>query len=144
MRGRKPKPNALHKAQSSGKARKNEPEFATGNLNPPSCIKGRELEIWNETVADLYGIGMGSRIESHALARYCEAVAQSEKCARILEIEGIVAQTERGTVRHPATMIQNAASLRVLRFAAEFGFTPASRGRVTHIKTEDDNPFADL
>jgi len=144
MKGRKPTPNAVLKKRASKAVRKDEPEFKTGLFEIPAILAGRSLEIWHETLAELGSVGIGNKIEAHALVQYCQAVAQAEECQRILDRDGLIAETERGMTKHPATTIQAQAALRILRFAAEFGMTPASRGRVKVEKAQETNPFDDL
>lgn len=137
-------PNAIHKLTGSKHVRKDEPEFEAGLGKPPPEIHGRSLQVWHEMVAELKKVGIGSRVEAHALAEYCDAVAQSEECRKILKAEGLVATTERGLTRHPASMIQAAASLRILKFASEFGFTPSSRGKIHGPPKEEKNDFSEF
>ena len=144
MRGRKPTPNAILKKSGSRAARKDEPELTGGFGDPPPEMNARALEVWSDVVADLEAIGIGSRIEAYALAEYCRAVAQSEEAAAQLERDGLVAVTERGMTKHPAQTIQATAALRILKFASEFGLTPASRGRIHGPPKEESNDFEEF
>lgn len=141
MRGRKPKPNAILKKNGSRRVRKDEPEFTSKLGKPPEILKGRALEVWTETAAELEALGMGTRVEANALCNYCLAVAQVELCQKDLDENGLVLATARGVVKNPAATIQNQASVRVAKYACEFGLTPASRGRIGGYEASEENEF---
>jgi P27 family predicted phage terminase small subunit len=70
-----------------------------------------------------------------ALALVCTALAEHEAAAAVVATKGATyeAVTEAGTILHrqrPEVAIASDAWRRAMRGLAEFGLTPASRGRV--------------
>lgn len=142
--GRKRTPNAILALTGSRKFRPNEPELPPGIGEPPDFLTGRALQVWDETAEVLENAGILSCVESHVLAQYCVAVAECESATKILERDGLISQGEKGLVKHPAIVIRNNAAMRMLKFASEFGLTPASRGRVKGKRASKSNRFAEF
>ena len=134
-------PNAILKSRGSKHVRENEPEFSEGIGNPPEILHGRALEVWNELTKELQEVQVGTRVDAYALSELCQAVAQSEECARIIEEDGLSHVTDRGIVKHPLTTVQSAASMRVLKYSSAFGLTPTARGKITAPKKVEVNPY---
>ena len=132
------------KLAGSKRVRENEPVFESAIDMPPAFLKGRALQAWKETLPSMVAAGLGSAIEAEALACYCQAIADRDQAQELLDEQGIIAVTERGMTKHPATTIKNQAMILIKQFASEFGFTPASRGRVTVAKKAESNEFADF
>ncbi len=142
--GRTATPNAILKKRGSAKARPDEPEFVGGFGKPSPLLSGVALDTWIVTAAELESVGLGSVVERAALECYCHAVAAFQQANTDIERLGSVVQSERGYTRNPACLNQNAAMSQILKFAAQFGLTPASRNKVKGAKKEESNPFADL
>jgi P27 family predicted phage terminase small subunit len=142
--GRPNTPNAILKRRGSKHVREDEPEFSSAIGDPPAILSGRALEVWDELTQELKEVEVGNRVDAYALSELCQAVAQSEECARIISEEGLSHMTERGIIKHPLTSVQSSASMRVLRYSSAFGLTPTARGKISAPKKETKNPFADL
>lgn len=142
--GRTATPNAILLQRGSKKARTNEPEFSGGFGSPPISLTGIALDAWEETAGELESIGLGSVVERTALECYCHAVAAFHQANKDIAELGSVVQSERGYTRNPACLNQNAAMSQILKFAMQFGLTPASRSKVQGAKKEERNEFADL
>ena len=137
-------PNAILKKRGSKHVRESEPEFSEGIGKPPAIIQGRALEVWNELTKELQEVQVGTRVDAYALSELCQAVAQSEDCARIIEEDGLSHKTERGIVKHPLTSVQSQASMRILKYSSAFGLTPTARGKITAPKKVEENPLAEF
>ena len=134
-------PNAILKKRGSKHVRDDEPEFSEGIGEPPAILEGRALEVWSELTAELLNVQVGTRVDAYALSELCQAVAQSEECARIISEDGLSHTTERGIVKHPLTSVQSAASMRVLKYSSAFGLTPTARGKISAPKKAEANPY---
>jgi P27 family predicted phage terminase small subunit len=92
-----------------------------------------------------------SNLDRAPLAAYCQAygrwVAAEAALARMAEkdavTEGLIIRTKAGNVIHnPLVGAANKAMADMVRYAAEFGFTPSSRSQVSAVDAPDeDNPF---
>ena len=139
--GRTPTPNALLKSRNSKKARKDEPVLTGGFGDPPHLMPEAAKETWRATASELEKIGIGSSVERSALECYCYAVEAFHQANRDIANLGSVVQSERGYTRNPACLNQNAAMSQILKFATQFGLTPASRGKLPPAPKKEDNPF---
>jgi P27 family predicted phage terminase small subunit len=142
--GRIATPNAILKSRGSKKVRADEPEFSGGFGKAPAGLSGIALDTWDVTAKELEAVGLGSIVERTALECYCHAVAAFHQANKDIEDLGSVVQSERGYTRNPACLNQNAAMSQILKFAAQFGLTPASRSKVQGVKKEEFNPFSAL
>lgn len=131
MRGRKPKATALKLLAGNPGCRKindEEPMPQVGIGDPPSWLKSRAAKKWREVRAALDATGALTVADRDALASYCQTYARMVE----LERKSKLAVDDR---KEWATLKD--LHLLVLKFASEFGLTPASRTRVrTGKKTE--------
>ena len=68
------KPNHLKKISGSKYYNPNAPDYMPGIGTPPAILTGKALEVWHETVVELDAVGIGTKVEGHALACYCLAI----------------------------------------------------------------------
>lgn len=154
MRGRKPKPTKLKLL--SGTARKHrlnehEPTPDLAQPEPPEHLTGAARQEWERVIEEIVQLGIMSNLDRAPLAAYCQAygrwVAAEAALARMADkdavTEGLIIRTKAGNVIHnPLVGAANKAMADMVRYAAEFGFTPSSRAQVSAIETPDeDNPF---
>jgi len=154
MRGRKPKPTKLKLL--SGTARKHrlnehEPTPELAQPEPPEHLTGAARLEWERVIEEIVQLGIMSNLDRAPLAAYCQAygrwVAAEAPPARMAEKdavpEGLIVRTKAGNVIHnPLVGAANKAMADMVRYAAEFGFTPSSRSQVSAAGTpEEDNPF---
>ncbi|MCC7488359.1 MAG: P27 family phage terminase small subunit [Gammaproteobacteria bacterium] len=64
-----------------------------------------------------------------------------DECAATLNREGLLVETPRGLIEHPACRTMARLSAVLLRAAAECGFSPASRPRIQVQPQDAPNPF---
>lgn len=132
-RGPAAKPTKLKLlAGNPGKQRLNraEPRFGADS----GCPEGLSLEaqaLWAVWAPPLRAQGLLTLGSSPALAIACQAWAEVREFDRVLREEGMFLTTERGTrIAHPALKEKRAAEQMFLRYAAQFGLTPASASGV--------------
>jgi P27 family predicted phage terminase small subunit len=135
MRGRKPKPTSVKvHAGNPGKRRLNHREPRPAAVIPecPAELSPAAKAEWERLGRELVGLKMLTALDRAALAAYCEAYA--------LWIEAITAVRQYGTMvkspsghpmQSPYVAIANKQAEIMMRIASEFGFTPASRSRIS-------------
>lgn len=88
---------------------------------------------------ELFDLGLLTRIDRAALAAYCMAYerwvkaeeALTKMAARDLLTGGLMIKTINGNaIQNPLVGTANRAMLDVVKYAAEFGMTPAARSRI--------------
>jgi P27 family predicted phage terminase small subunit len=135
MPGRKPKPTALKElAGNPGKRPLN-----TAEPIPPSgvpvCPEGLSADAqaeWNRIAPDLIQMGVLSRIDTAALAAYCECWSRWREAERNLSKFGSVIKTPSGyPIQSPFISIASKALDQMRKFLVEFGMTPSSRSRIS-------------
>jgi P27 family predicted phage terminase small subunit len=162
MRGGKPVPTQLKLLRGNPGQR----ALPKGEIQPlveaecppaPHHIRRSEhaREEWSRIAPELHRLGILTIADYRplslyciAFARWCEAedalfeMAQENPKHRGLLVDG----ANGGKITNPLVKIAANASLNVMRFAVEFGFTPASRTRVTGSAAgeEPDRKFAGL
>ncbi len=88
--------------------------------NRPAGLSPQAKKVWDLVVPELDRMALLTILDGQALAAYCFCFAEFERTARRLQEEGNVAPSLcKGGLRLAKV------------FAAEFGLTPASRGRLT-------------
>lgn len=103
-------------------------------LRPPAFLTGRSREIWDEISPEIEALGAAAGIESQALGCLCVSIADLEAAEAAIAEHGLVAKSERGLIKNPATSIKNAALSHIYRFSSAFGMTPASRSGTLHAR----------
>jgi P27 family predicted phage terminase small subunit len=120
----------------------------------PGFLDGYALEEWNRLSGELYRLKLLTSLDLHTLAAYCDAYARwrtaKETVAAMAERDpithGLIVKTQSGgAAPNPLVWIAAQASRDMLRFAAEFGFSPAARVRlVVPEATPGPSKFAGL
>lgn len=131
----------------------NEPQLEVTKPEPPDHLAPEAVLEWNRLVELLYTSGLMTGADVGALASYCAAYGRWVQAERKLNEAakadpvtcGLVQMTTHGNyVQNPLVGIANKAHNDVMRYAAEFGMTPASRSKVDVSKKESSNPFDNL
>lgn len=153
MRGRKPKPTALHDLQGTRnttrhKARADEPQ-APGALDraPPEHLTEGQQESWrfaldNAPAAVLRRIDRGLLIAwvilEDLLRTANRELESSEKAAQY----PLLTRGKGGVGVNPYVLIIERCARGMSKLASELGFSPASRPRITGGTTLPDQPAA--
>jgi P27 family predicted phage terminase small subunit len=135
--------NGRHAGVDSG-GRKVEPGPEFRRLPPtmPAELSDDAREHWTLLVEELTRLELVKEIDAGALAAGCEAWARFIRATRLVNSLSDADLYAEGK-RHPALITAEAASREYRAWAAEFGLTPSSEGRLAPRKESggEDNPF---
>jgi P27 family predicted phage terminase small subunit len=141
MRGRRPKPTRLKVLTGNpGKRPLNEaeprPEVAIPDC--PQELGETARREWNRLVGELASLKLLTNFDRAALAAYCGAYALWAEATEAIQKYGVMIKSPSGyPVQSPYVSVANRQAEIMMRIASEFGFTPASRSRIsTHPKSE--------
>lgn len=116
-----------------------EPERPAELLPPPAFLVGYAADEWSRISGELHRLDLLSVLDTSVLAAYCQAYSHwrtaEETLAQMAERDptthGLLIKTVEGNVRvSPLTKISRRAASDMVRYAAEFGFSPAARARI--------------
>lgn len=116
--------------------------------DPPPHISGYAADEWWSIGRALYRLGLLTEIDNAALACYCHSYGQwrmaAESLARMQNndplMNGMIIKTKYGdAAANPLVAIVRKHAGDVVRFAAEFGLTPAARSRI-NAGVQAENP----
>jgi len=103
----------------------------------PAWMPAAGKSEWKRQAAALQAAGILADVDAAALALWCEAWAEFVDCvAAVREATkngGMTAAINAGLIGAKAK-----AADRLLKLAAQFGFTPAARGRIKPAAADDD------
>lgn len=135
MRGRKPTPTRVKLLRGNpGKRPLNEGEPQPTPLAPacPSELSQGAKDEWNRIIAELVQLGLMTTLDRAALATYCEAYAIWLDAIQAIHKFGPLVKSPNGYPQvSPYLAIANKQAEIMIRIASEFGFTPASRSRIS-------------
>lgn len=84
--------------------------------------------IWQQVAATMHRIGCLTESDQKLLSIYCEAWDDFFAARRVIEEEGMICTTDKGTCyQHPAVGIKNKAIQRIRQIGGDFGMSPAAR-----------------
>jgi P27 family predicted phage terminase small subunit len=135
MRGRRPKPSRLKALTGNpGKrplnANEPQPEVAVPECPPElGPVARRE---WDRLSQELASLGLLTNLDRSALAAYCGAYALWAEATEAIQKYGTMVKSPSGyPIQSPYVAIANRQAEIMMRIASEFGFTPASRSRIS-------------
>jgi P27 family predicted phage terminase small subunit len=131
----------------------NEAKPETAIPEMPKHLSPIAQKEWQAMTAELYNLGLLSRIDGAALAAYCECyndwVESSAKCAtgegpNGEPLDRKVIKTAAGNyIENPYYSIKKRSMELMHKFLTEFGMTPASRTRINAIEPTTAKASAD-
>lgn len=130
-----------------GKRGRNHGEPRPGGKTPPAprWMSAAAKREWRKLAPRLHQVGLLTEIDGLALAMLCEAVGQYVEGKEIVEREGAIAVSDQGNVyQHPAVALMKTARGEILKWAREFGMTPAARTRINVEVAEEKKSLADM
>lgn len=131
---------------SGGRLVKPTPGFTRLPPTAPAWLDGEAKAMWEKVVPELQRLQLLKPIDEGALTAYCLTWQRLVDAQDIIAGSGILLDTERGPIKHPAVLIAETASKELRAWSAEFGLTPSSEGRLGKAAADDDgadeNPFA--
>ena len=140
--GRKCKPTKLKVLEGNPGRRKlpeNEPIPISDLPPPPDHLDEYARDEWFRICQGLYNMGLLFDVDRAAFAAYCQAysrwkTAEEEMQKRVKKggpLAGLVDVTKAGNIiQNTLVGIANKAAGDMVRYAAEFGLTPAARARL--------------
>jgi P27 family predicted phage terminase small subunit len=106
------------------------PEIAIPDC-PPELGEVARRE-WNRLVEELAALQLLTNLDRAALAAYCGAYAMWAEATEAIQTYGSMVKSPSGyPVQSPYVSIANRQAEIMMRIASEFGFTPASRSRIS-------------
>lgn len=135
MRGRRPTPTRLKMLTGNpGKRPLNEDE-PRPDANIPECppeLGPVARSEWDRLVDELAALRLLTNLDRAALAAYCGAYALWAEATAQIEKYGAMIKSPTGfPIQSPYLAIANRQAEIMMRIASEFGFTPASRSRIS-------------
>ncbi len=139
-RGPAPTPTPVLKLRGStlvtGHREKLEVQGPAGTPDCPDWLDADARAIWDQLAPMLEAMGVLSRIDGHALARYCRLWTRWRKTEAFIEKNGEVytLRDEAGKPRYvqqwPQVSIAAKLAQQLTRLEQEFGMTPSARSRI--------------
>jgi P27 family predicted phage terminase small subunit len=120
-----------------------EPRPEPGRPRCPRWLDKEAKAMWRRLVPQLDTMGVLTRVDGNALARYCSLWSRWKKAEEFLMERGDVylAKDQNGQVKdvkpYPQVRIAAQLSEQLLRLEAQFGLTPASRARLEAPQQQD-------
>jgi P27 family predicted phage terminase small subunit len=145
MRGRRPKPTRMKVLTGNpGKRPLNVEE-----PRPEPCIPDCPPELgaaarqeWQRLTAELGALRILTTLDRAALAAYCNAYGLWAEAIEAIGKYGTMVKSPSGyPIQSPYVSIANRQAEIMMRIAAEFGFTPASRGRISTSTRQEPTLF---
>jgi P27 family predicted phage terminase small subunit len=135
MRGRKPIPTRLKlMAGNPGKRpiNHNEPQPAVAFPSCPAELGPVARAEWERLTPELGELGLLTNLDRAALAAYCGAYALWAEATAAIHKYGTMVKAPSGyPMQSPYIGLANRQAELMIRLSAEFGFTPASRSRIS-------------
>ena len=145
MRGRRPKPTRLKVLTGNPGKRPlnaNEPKLEVAIPECPVELGPLARGEWDRLVGELAVLRILTNLDRAALAAYCGAYALWAEATGAIQKYGAMVKSPSGyPVQSPYVSIANRQAEIMMRIASEFGFTPASRSRISTPSTNDRTLF---
>src|SRR5687767_7214789 len=135
MRGRRPKPTRLKLLTGNpGKRALNANEPRPEPVVPECPVELGPVarREWSRLAVELSALRILTNLDRAALAAYCGAYAMWAEATEAIQKYGTMVKSPTGyPVQSPYVSIANRQAEIMMRIASEFGFTPASRSRIS-------------
>ncbi len=102
----------------------------------PDWLDDEAKAAWHDVAPMLESMGVLTRVDGHALARYCRLWSRWRKAEAFIAEKGDMypLRDENGSVKYfhqwPQVAIANKLAQQLTKLEAEFGMTPSSRARL--------------
>ena len=152
MPGRPRKPTELKLIEGTfrpDRANPNEPTGEVVLLIAPEWLPARAAEIFDQLAAYVVGANLSLAGDVYALGLLALRLHEVEYCTIALDEHGPTYWTENAAgerlcKRRPEVAIRAEAAKHAQSLMHEFGLTPATRSKVSVLRTIDVNPFLSL
>jgi P27 family predicted phage terminase small subunit len=111
----------------------------------PEFLSDYARAEWDRVAKELYRLRLLTTVDIAPLAAYCESYAAwrtaveklREMAARDPVMGALMIKTRHGSVmQNPLFLTMRQAANDMVRYASEFGFTPAARSRISTIEAQ--------
>jgi len=147
MRGRHPKPTRIKALTGNPGKRPLNPHEPRPEPALPECpaeLSPLAKQEWMRLTAELAKLNLITHLDRGALATYCGAYALWAEAMGQIQKFGTMVKSPTGyPIQSPYLAIANRQAEFMMRVASEFGFTPASRSRIS-APPPDQLPLLDL
>jgi P27 family predicted phage terminase small subunit len=156
MKGRKPLPKSLRILGGNAGKRPikfDEPQF-TGVPKCPTWLDQTAKKEFKRICKELEAVGMLTACDQGALAAYCVTYSRWVEAERQVSLHGITISepiTNKASEvigqkvrRNPANIVASDCLRTLARYGSEFGFSPASRSRLSVTPNEQVDPLEDF
>ena len=111
---------------------KSEPRPDSGIPECPAELGPVAQKEWHRLIGELTSLRMITNLDRAALAAYCGAYALWAEATEALQKYGTMVKSPSGyPIQSPYVAVANRQAEIMMRIASEFGFTPASRSRIS-------------
>jgi P27 family predicted phage terminase small subunit len=112
-----------------------QPEIPAKPPAPPAFLDDYARDEWKRVAPELHRLGLLTKVDTAALAAYRGAFSQWKTAVETMRrlagddqiMKGLLVRTPGGATVNPLIWIVKGAARDMVRYAAEFGMTPASR-----------------
>ena len=139
-RGPAPTPTPILKLRGSKRVtRKREAREVSapaGTPDRPDWLDDDARKAWDELVPMLEGMGVLTRVDGNALARYCRLWSRWRRAEAFIDQHGEMypLKDDSGNVKYfqqwPQVAVAGKLALQLTRLEQEFGMTPSARARI--------------
>ena len=146
-RGPAPTPTPILKLRSSSLVTKRreqrEPKPQAGPPRCPSWLDTDARAAWRQLAPQLKAMRVLTKIDGHALARYCRFWSRWRRAEAFIEKNGDVypLKDENGRIKclmpFPQVAVANKLAQQLTRLEQEFGMTPSARTRIRVERAEE-------
>lgn len=138
-RGPAPTPSKILEVRGSRMYRhsKDEPKPQKGRPRCPAYLKGNAKTEWKRLVEMLDNMGILTKVDGNALARYCRLWQRWRRAEEFIEEHGdqYPVKDKEGNVLSfrlfPSARVASMLAVELRRLECEFGLTPSSRTRIS-------------
>ena len=143
MRGRRPKPTRMKRLTGNPGKRPLNADEPRPEPTVPECppeLGPVARQEWDRLAGELGALKILTALDRAALAAYCNAYGLWAEAIQAIQKYGTMVKSPSGyPIQSPYVSIANRQAEIMMRIASEFGFTPASRSRIsTPTKSEPD------
>lgn len=123
------------------------PQFERGAPDAPDFLDGAARAEWERITPELERTGMLTRVDTAALAMYCQAFARWRLAELRIQRAAEAAPDDAGLVKRSPngfdqlsywSVISNKAQEQLHRYLQEFGLSPSARARVRAVAVQGD------
>lgn len=143
MKGKKPKATKLEIIEGNPSKRplKKEPDVSSDIPTPPDHLDAYAREEWERLAPGLHVLGLLYQVDRAVFAAYCAAYSRWRTAEEALQEKGklrpggassaLTSRSSRGSLtKSPYVRISEESAKAMVKYAAEFGFTPSARARL--------------